>query len=45
MPDVLPILSGSTDNVAILDTIRAQYGDNPDDWLVPFIEAVKAKNA
>ena len=45
MPDVLPILSGSTDNVAILDTIRTQYGDNPDDWLVPFIEAVKAKNS
>lgn len=45
MPDVLPILSGSTDNVAILDEIRAKYGDNPDDWLTPFLDAVKARNA
>ena len=23
----------------------AKYGDNPDDWLTPFLDAVKARNA
>lgn len=43
MSDALPILSGSTDNVAILDSVRARYGDRPEDWLKPFLEEVKRK--
>ncbi|MBY8605982.1 VirB4 family type IV secretion/conjugal transfer ATPase [Burkholderia arboris] len=31
--DVLDVLSGTTDNVALLDTIRAEVGDAPEVWL------------
>lgn len=31
--DMLTVLSATTDNVELLDEIRAQVGDNPDDWL------------
>jgi type IV secretion system protein VirB4 len=34
--DVLDVLSGTTDNVELLDTIRAQVGDDPDVWLPVF---------
>ncbi|WP_118181173.1 VirB4 family type IV secretion/conjugal transfer ATPase [Paraburkholderia phosphatilytica] len=34
--DVLDVLSGTTDNVALLDTIRAQVGDDPAAWLPLF---------
>ena len=36
--DVLDVLSGTTDNVELLDTIRAQVGDAPEDWLPVFHE-------
>jgi type IV secretion system protein VirB4 len=36
--DVLDVLSGTTDNVELLDTIRAQVGDGPEDWLPVFHE-------
>jgi type IV secretion system protein VirB4 len=32
MPDILNIFSGSLDNVLLLDQIRAEVGDDPDDW-------------
>lgn len=32
MPEVLNILSGSLDNVALLDQIRAEVGDDPEVW-------------
>jgi type IV secretion system protein VirB4 len=40
--DVLDVLSGTTDNVELLDTIRAQVGDDPDAWL-PVFHAELAK--
>jgi type IV secretion system protein VirB4 len=40
--DVLDVLSGTTDNVELLDTIRAQVGDDPDVWL-PVFHAELAK--
>ncbi|PZR44918.1 VirB4 family type IV secretion/conjugal transfer ATPase [Paraburkholderia fungorum] len=36
--DVLDVLSGTTDNVELLDTIRAQVGDLPQNWLPVFHE-------
>ncbi|MGF6609224.1 type IV secretion system protein VirB4 [Paraburkholderia sp. WSM4175] len=40
--DVLDVLSGTTDTVELLDTIRAQVGDDPDVWL-PVFHAQLAK--
>jgi len=40
--DVLDVLSGTTDNVELLDTIRTQVGDDPDAWL-PVFHAELAK--
>jgi type IV secretion system protein VirB4 len=36
--DVLDVLSGTTDNVELLDVIRARVGDDPDVWLPVFHE-------
>ncbi|MDN7179187.1 VirB4 family type IV secretion/conjugal transfer ATPase [Caballeronia sp. SEWSISQ10-4 2] len=36
--DVLDVLSGTTDNVELLDRIRARVGDAPEDWLPVFHE-------
>ena len=41
--DVLDVLSGTTDNVELLDTIRAQVGDDPDVWLPVFHEQLAAR--
>ena len=38
MPDMLNILSGSLDNVELLDAIRAEVGDDPDIW-EPILQA------
>ena len=43
--DVLDVLSGTTDNVELLDTIRAQVGDDPDDWLPVFHEQLAKRRA
>jgi type IV secretion system protein VirB4 len=32
MPDLLNILSGTLDNVELLDQIRAEVGDDPTVW-------------
>jgi type IV secretion system protein VirB4 len=37
-PDELKVLSGTTDNVARLDRLRAKYGDEPTAWLTPFLK-------
>ncbi|WP_109427002.1 VirB4 family type IV secretion system protein [Aggregatibacter kilianii] len=39
--EFMPILSGSTEGQAECAKIRAQYGDNPDDWIDPFLERMK----
>ncbi|RZF31231.1 VirB4 family type IV secretion/conjugal transfer ATPase [Paraburkholderia sp. UYCP14C] len=43
--DVLDVLSGTTDNVELLDTIRAQVGDAPQDWLPVFHEQLAKRRA
>jgi type IV secretion system protein VirB4 len=43
--DVLDVLSGTMDNVQLLDTIRAQVGDAPEDWLPVFHEALAQRRA
>jgi type IV secretion system protein VirB4 len=41
MPDVLTILSGREKSVRHLDTLRAQYGDDPADWLPLLVDAAQ----
>lgn len=41
MPDAINIFSGRADTVLLLDDIRAEVGDNPDDWIPIFQERVK----
>ena len=36
--DELKILSGTTANIAKLESVRARVGDDPDDWINPFLE-------
>jgi type IV secretion system protein VirB4 len=43
--DVLDVLSGTTDNVELLDTIRAQVGDAPEDWLPVFHDQLAKRRA
>ncbi|SEA60075.1 VirB4 family type IV secretion/conjugal transfer ATPase [Paraburkholderia sartisoli] len=43
--DVLDVLSGTTDNVELLDTIRAEVGDVPHDWLPVFHEQLAKRRA
>ncbi|PXX07177.1 type IV secretion system protein VirB4 [Paraburkholderia tropica] len=43
--DVLDVLSGTTDNVELLDTIRAQVGDLPQNWLPAFHEQLAKRRA
>ncbi len=38
MPDLLTVLSGRESSVRRLDTLRAQVGDAPDDWLPRLLE-------
>lgn len=38
LPDVLAVLSGNEKTVRLLDSIRAQVGDDPEDWLPVFHE-------
>ncbi|WP_071333364.1 VirB4 family type IV secretion/conjugal transfer ATPase [Burkholderia contaminans] len=41
--DVLDVLSGTSDNVALLNAIRAKVGDDPDVWLPRFHDALTAR--
>ena len=37
----LKVLSGSTDNILLLEELRAQYGEDPDNWLDIFLNPQK----
>ena len=39
---ILTVLSGRESSVRILDTLRAEVGDDPADWLEPLLARVKA---
>jgi type IV secretion system protein VirB4 len=43
--DMLTVLSASMDNVELLDDIRAQVGDHPDDWLPILYQRVRERRA
>ena len=43
LDDIIPILSGSTDNLEILDALRAERGDDPDDWMPGLLEAIELR--
>lgn len=43
--DVLDVLSGTTDNVELLDGIRAEVGDDPGVWLPVFHERLAKRRA
>ncbi|SPE27248.1 Type IV secretion/conjugal transfer ATPase, VirB4 family [Burkholderiales bacterium] len=43
MDDALLALSGTTDNVLLLDEIRASVGDDPDAWLPLLRQAARAR--
>lgn len=38
MDDYINVLSGRTETVLLLDSIRKEYGDDPDSWLYIFLE-------
>ena len=37
----MPILSGSTEGQIECEKIRTIYGDNPDNWIEPFLARMK----
>ena len=41
MDDVISVLSGRAETVILLDEIRQESGDNPEDWLPIFIQRAK----
>lgn len=41
LEDFVTVLSATTDNVALLDSIRAQVGDDPQSWLPLLLDAVR----
>jgi type IV secretion system protein VirB4 len=41
MDDFLAVLSSTTDNVELLDEVRAQVGDDPKTWLPSFYKRVR----
>lgn len=43
MDDYLAVLSSTTDNVHLLDSVRAEVGDDPCVWLPRFYERVRAR--
>lgn len=44
MTDVINVLSGRAETVLMLDAIRREYGDNPENWLQVFFEKARQKN-
>jgi type IV secretion system protein VirB4 len=44
MHEVLSVISGTTENVAALDAIRAEVGDDPQAWLPVFLQAQKTRD-
>jgi type IV secretion system protein VirB4 len=45
MDDAITILSGSTENVALLDEVRAQVGDDVSQWLPLFLKMVRERSS
>jgi type IV secretion system protein VirB4 len=45
LSDVLDVLSGTTDNVELLDAIRAEVGDAPEVWLPLFHQRLHQRRA
>lgn len=43
MNDILNVISGTTDNVELLDDIRAEVGDDPAVWMPIFHERIAAR--
>lgn len=43
LDDIIAVLSGRAETVALLDTIRAETGDDPDTWLPRFYEERRAQ--
>ena len=41
MADEIAVLSGRTATVRVLDQIRAQHGDDPEDWLPVFLSRAR----
>ena len=41
MTDIINVLSGRTQTVLILDKLRKEYGDNPEEWLHLFYEMAR----
>jgi type IV secretion system protein VirB4 len=41
----IPVLSASTDNVAVLDELRVRSGDAPEDWLSMFFSEVQDRKS
>lgn len=44
MTDIINVLSGRTETVLLLKSLRERYGDNPDNWLHIFYEKARKKN-
>jgi type IV secretion system protein VirB4 len=45
LDEAIWVLSGSTDNVRLLDAVRAEVGDDPDDWLPLLFQRIRERNA
>jgi type IV secretion system protein VirB4 len=45
LDDFVTVLSGTTDNVALLDEIRQRSGDDPKDWLPVLLQAVRQRKS
>jgi type IV secretion system protein VirB4 len=44
MNNIINVLSGRAETVMLLDKIRKEVGENPDDWLPIYYERVNQKN-
>ncbi|AZL15807.1 VirB4 family type IV secretion/conjugal transfer ATPase [Rickettsiales endosymbiont of Stachyamoeba lipophora] len=44
MTDIINVLSGRSETILLLDEIRKEVGDNPEDWLPVFYDRVKKVN-
>lgn len=45
MDEVLSIISGTTENVAALDAIRAEVGDDPEQWMPVFLKQTAVRRS
>ena len=45
LEDFVTVLSATTDNVALLDEIRARHGDDPFQWLPVLLQAVRDRKS